>query len=125
MKILLTGSSGFIGRQFIKFAQDIELIPFDLFLGNDIMDYYKLLTMAQRVDAVVHLAGATGVPFSNDNPYYYYRYNVEGTMNIARVCSNLKIPLIYASTGDVKMLNSHYSGAMTRQYRTVREAVCI
>lgn len=112
IKILITGSEGFIGHNLINyFGPENDVISYDLQSQNNILDYYNLLTKAQKVNVVIHLAAATGVSFSNDNPYYYYRNNVEGTATVARICSNLKIPLLFTSTGDVKMLNSHYSAS--------------
>jgi nucleoside-diphosphate-sugar epimerase len=106
--ILLTGSHGWIGTRLREMYPD-EFLPYDLEIGKDILDYYQLLKDAQKCTKVIHLAAITGLPFSADNPHLYYETNVLGTMNVARICSLLKIPLIYASTDSVEMRNNHYS----------------
>ena len=121
--ILLTGSHGWIGTRLREMYPD-KFLLYDLEIGKDILDYYQLLKDAQKCTKVIHLAGVTGIPFSTDNPNLYYENNVLGTMNVARICSLLKIPLIYASTDSVEMRNNHYSMSKLAGERVIDAERC-
>lgn len=84
MKVLVTGSGGFIGSAVKEhlIAQGHEPIPYDLTDGNDIQDAAKLLKVSKGADAVVHLAGVLGTHELFDTIHKAIDVNIKGTVNV-------------------------------------------
>jgi len=81
MKILITGSEGFVGKAIVKkLTQSNEHFIFglDLKLGRNIFFYTKEFD----IDMVIHCAALTSVPESIKNPEIYFNVNVWGTYRI-------------------------------------------
>ena len=74
MKILLTGSEGFIGQHLFKFLneQGHKVICIDKESGNDLLS----CDLKYSVDLVIHLAGLSGVRDSLGRPEEYWIQNV-------------------------------------------------
>ena len=87
MKVLLTGSRGFTGYHFTKFAHEAghTVIP----LGVNILDKDKVFTEIKEVkpDCIVHLAAISSVDHSNYSDFY--NVNVIGTTNILDATTSL------------------------------------
>ena len=66
MKILVTGSHGFIGKNMVKFLrkQGDKVVTADLKKGQDLRDMDTCLRLTKDVDGVIHLAA--------DNGGYFY-----------------------------------------------------
>ena len=96
MKIVITGSKGFIGTHVKKSLQEHDIIEWDIKLGKDIRNF----TLDKNVDFIIHLAGLTDVRESIQIPDVYWEKNVEYSKKIFDVCKN--IPMLYASTSCVK-----------------------
>jgi len=97
MKILLTGSEGFIGQNLKTYLQDRhQLICLDKKTGNDLVT----CNLDYDVDVVIHLAGLSGVRDSLDNPTEYWINNVVTTHRIFEKFNNKKI--LYASSSTAK-----------------------
>lgn len=99
MNILVTGSSGFIGRNLVN---TLELNGFNVFTfstkDGDVFDYNFLKFYENsNIDYVYHLAGRTFVPDSWNNPNSFINTNVLGTLNVLKFCESKKIPLIFVS----------------------------
>lgn len=101
MKVLITGANGQLGHDIIRICKqkDIEFIGVDV-EEMDItnQDKVKQVICSSHVDAVIHCAAYTAVDAAEDNVDLCTKVNVEGTRNIARVCQELNIKMMYFST---------------------------
>lgn len=114
-KVLVTGSSGYIGRHLVKLLTENghEVVGLDRvykpqvvskFINHNVLENTDI---PGEYDAVVHLAGLVQVGGSFLAPMDYYRTNVVGTLNmLERVQYD---NFIFASTGTVKTPNNPYS----------------
>jgi UDP-glucose 4-epimerase len=96
-RVLLTGSSGFIGRHLHERLEeiDIDVVTFDR-PAKDIRKWEDLKNIS--VDLVYHLAAVTYVPFSFENPKITYETNVLGTLNVLELCRQMNIGgVVYTS----------------------------
>ena len=103
MKIMITGSSGFIGGTLKKLMEkDHEIVSYDLKEELDILDVKKLEKKMKGCDSVVHLAALTSVQDSLINPSKYYETNIVGTSNVFETAIKLGIKMvIYASSSAI------------------------
>lgn len=134
MKLLVTGSAGFIGYHAIKklFSEYDEIIGVDNFnsyydikwkferLGRsqaeshiqDITnrDHIDYVFDRERPDHVLHLAAQAGVRYSLINPQSYIDNNITGFLNILNCCKKYGVKkLVYASSSSVYENKSMYS----------------
>lgn len=107
MKILITGSEGFIGSETTKLLTEkgLEVIPYDLMIQRDIRDSTQLDYIFREYgpDRVMHLAAIARFSDADRDPKLAHETNVMGTKNVVDVCKKYRIPLVYASTGSVYM----------------------
>lgn len=124
MRILVTGSGGFIGshlterlvqagydvRAFIHYNSVgswgwLEESPFknqiEVYLG-DIRDYDSVRDAVKGVNTIFHLAALVGIPYSYKSPLTYIKTNAEGTYNVLQAaldegCSRV----VHTSTSEV------------------------
>lgn len=89
-KILITGSSGRLGKHLIKALENkgIETIEFDKKYGHDILDKKSIEKMVKGSDVIFHLAGTVDYSISKE---MMYKINVEGTKNIVDISGDRKI----------------------------------
>lgn len=95
MKILITGSEGFVGshlqdflsKKLRKAGLDFDITPYDLVLGDDIRDRFKLdkLFESENFDFVISLAARAGVRRGEDFPEEYFTTNVLGLKNLVEL----------------------------------------
>jgi UDP-glucose 4-epimerase len=102
MKILITGSKGYLGSEFIsRYSNDFEIVGFDLKDGDELLDYQHLSQKMKGCDQVVHLAA---IPKPNIEKSFsdYFDNNVKGTFNVLKAAleNNVK-RVIYASSTSV------------------------
>lgn len=129
-KILITGSSGFIGfhlclnllsNKYLIYGIDNLLYDSNLNLKkkrteilkkNKYFKFYKIdlankkkineLIKQNKIKYVIHLAAIAGVRGSFKNPQNYFNSNVDGFFNILEICKINKIDhFIFASTSSV------------------------
>ena len=134
MKILITGSSGFIGFHLsnLLLSKDFQVVGIDnmndyydvqlkksrlsilekkenfSFHQIDLVDRDKIneLFEKEKFDYVINLAAQAGVRYSIENPHAYIQSNVVGFMNILEACRNYDVKnLSYASSSSVYGLN--------------------
>lgn len=104
MKILITGSSGFVGTYLVKkLSKKYEIVTYDLVRGQDVLNS-KLLTQKLRgVDLVIHLAAFISVNESWKKPMDYMRNNVLGTLSVVDCAIKTGVKkMIFFSSAAVK-----------------------
>lgn len=130
MRILVTGTAGFIGFHLAKklVAAGHEVTGFDNFndyydvrlkearhrqlealpgyrgIRGDLCDYPLLQKVFAegRFDRVVHLAAQAGVRYSIEHPFVYLKSNLEGFLTILEACRHHGVArLLYASSSSV------------------------
>ena len=101
MKILVTGVKGQLGYDIVNECKNrnIEAIGVDV-EEMDITDAKKVeeVIKSGNYDAVVHCAAWTAVDKAEDEIEACTKVNVDGTKNIANVCKELNISMMYFST---------------------------
>lgn len=101
MKVFVTGVKGQLGHDVMNelAKRGLEGIGVDV-EEMDITDAEacERVIKAAAPEAVIHCAAYTAVDAAEDNRELCHRVNGEGTKNIARVCSELDIPMMYIST---------------------------
>jgi UDP-glucuronate 4-epimerase len=142
MKILVTGTAGFIGyhvgKRLLEHGHqvigldnlnayyDVNLKKARLSLLADFAEYshytYNLqdnediesLFATEKPESVVHLAAQAGVRYSLKHPHEYVQSNVVGFLNILEGCRYHPVKhLVFASTSSVYGLNRKYPFATT------------
>ncbi len=101
MKVLVTGVKGQLGYDVMNelAKRGYEGVGVDV-EEMDITDAQMVDRVIKEagVDHVVHCAAWTAVDAAEDQEEMCRRVNADGTENIARVCRELDIPMIYLST---------------------------
>ena len=124
-KILVTGAGGFIGshvvesllndkykvKAFLRYTSsknigwlsDIKSHKNLEFFFGDITSYDSVKSAIKSCDAVINLAAMISVPYSFENPSLFYDVNVNGLLNLARVCKETKNikKIVQISTSEV------------------------
>ena len=137
MKILVTGSAGFIGfhtsKRLLDSGHDVIGLDnlntyYDINLKKDRLkilqeydgftfhkidlkdqDVVESLFKKESPQRVIHLAAQAGVRYSIDHPQLYVQSNIIGTFNILEGCRHHKVEhLVYASSSSVYGLNTKY-----------------
>jgi UDP-glucuronate 4-epimerase len=135
MRILVTGSAGFVGNELTLkllrenyqiFGIDNQNNYYDPILKKnrlkkiksfknykhfklDLINYSKIYNVCKKykIKKIIHLAAQAGLRYSLVNPHSYIKNNIEVFYNILEVCKNLNIKtLIYASSSSVYGLSN-------------------
>lgn len=101
MKVFVTGVKGQLGYDVVNELEKrgMEAVGVDI-EEMDITDSTSVnkVIRAAAPDAVIHCAAYTAVDAAEDNEARCRKVNAEGTQNIANVCKDLDIKMIYIST---------------------------
>lgn len=126
MKVLVTGSDGFIGshlvEELVKRGYQVRAFVYynsfnnwgwleslskdimkdvEIFQG-DIRDSHGVEKAAERVDAIFHLAALIAIPFSYYSPDTYVDTNIKGTLNVLQAARKLETGrILVTSTSEV------------------------
>lgn len=101
MKVLVTGVKGQLGYDVVKELEKREMEAVGVDIGEmDITDADSVTRVIKEAapDAVIHCAAYTAVDAAEDNEELCRRVNADGSRNIAAVCRELDIKMIYIST---------------------------
>lgn len=111
-KLLVTGSSGFLGWNLCQIAtqQNWQVfgtysthainIPKVLSQKIDLTDFQALKTLFSEIqpDAVIHTAAASKPNYCQTHPQESYHINVTASCYIADLCAEVEIPCAFTST---------------------------
>lgn len=132
MKVLVTGSNGYLGSVLCKELSEHghQVHGIDSFMfNNDINEYarvlmgdirngYDLSNAIDDVDAVVHLASLVGDAACNYNPMATFEINFLASNMLASMCNhNYPKRLIFASTSNV------YAGVKTHNITEITKPI--
>ncbi|MGN0385590.1 MAG: dTDP-4-dehydrorhamnose reductase [Lachnospiraceae bacterium] len=101
MRVLVTGVKGQLGYDVVRECEkrNIEAVGVDI-EEMDITDKASVDRVVKEagVDAVIHCAAYTAVDAAEENVEICRKVNAEGTENIAKVCKELDLKMVYIST---------------------------
>jgi UDP-glucose 4-epimerase len=100
MRVLVTGSEGFLGQHLIQFLSEKghEVVRYDVALGHDILNAEQLRNSLNGCDVCIHLAAVADLYIAEHNPKAAQEINVDGTKLVVEICDELEIRMLYAST---------------------------
>jgi nucleoside-diphosphate-sugar epimerase len=110
LRVLVTGSQGFVGRHVMSYlaSHGFEPIGTDISAGADIVgsvvDASFVNDKLARLDfdAIVHLAGIADIKKTIEDPYSCYQVNCFGTLNALELAAKKKVRRFhYASSANV------------------------
>ena len=100
-KVLVTGANGMLGQDLCPILKEngYEVFPTDVStLDITNFDMVKDVLTSQKPDVVVHCAAYTNVDKAEEDYETAHKINAIGTENLARVCAEKDIVLVYIST---------------------------
>jgi nucleoside-diphosphate-sugar epimerase len=112
MKILVTGSKGFIGTQLVPYlislnnnviGLDQYILSEDNYIRADISILSELINIFKNntFDLVIHLASECGIENCEEHIQKSMQTNLIGSYNIIALCKEYNIRLIYFSTSEI------------------------
>ena len=104
MRILITGSAGFIGQHLVRELEQNDhcVIGFDRHDGDlTSPGAFQMALEHAGPDRVVHLAAQVGREFGEADVRHTVQTNAMLTAIVGRVCGEKNIPVLYASTSEV------------------------
>lgn len=110
-KCLITGASGFLGRELVEAAKERYKVYVTskktvmpdkecLYGKCDLTSYSEMLSMIEQVkpEIVYHLAALSQPNSCAENPSYSEKINYEASVNLAGVCADRGIKFVFTST---------------------------
>ena len=109
-RAMITGANGMLADALwpLLLKNGYEVLPTDItgengIVKNDIRDVNGMLGIVKefRPEIIFHLAAETDVDKCELQPEHAYATNWHGTENVAQICKELDITMVYISTGAV------------------------
>lgn len=102
-KILITGSSGFLGSRLAYYYRNKYdlLLPTHNELNVSREDMVKAYLEEQRPEVVIHCAALSHTGYCEQHPEESHRTNVQGTVRMAKACKQTGAKLIFMSSDQV------------------------
>ncbi len=99
-RILVTGSSGFIGKALVNRLSGVsyDVLGLDMTSGVDLTVPEEVLRIESDREIVIHLAAKSYVPDSFSDPYSFYFNNIHSTLNLLEYCRKNKARFIFFSS---------------------------
>lgn len=111
MKILVTGSSGLLGREIVKQlkVKKYDVIGVDIVMAEttdrilDIQNVQEIEAITKGVEVIIHTAALHGKHYEQEYPREsFIRTNIDGTFNLLQSCVKNNVrKLIYTSTTSI------------------------
>lgn len=101
MKVLVTGSEGFLGQRLCKLLEaqtKHTVLRYDIQLGHNVLNEKQLDYALNGVDTCIHLAAVADLYIAEDNPELTQSINVEATRLVLEACNRHDVRLLFAST---------------------------
>ena len=100
MKILVTGSEGFLGKvlcqQLIKATH--EVIRYDISMGKDILNREQLAQEMATCNVCIHLAAVADLYIAEHQPELARNLNINATKSLLEIAEELNVRVLFAST---------------------------
>lgn len=102
-KILITGSSGFLGSRLAYYLKDKYelLLPSHTELNVSREEAVRTYMEEHRPDVVIHCAALSNTWYCEQHPEESHRVNVQGTVRVAKACKLTGAKLIFMSSDQV------------------------
>lgn len=103
LKMLVTGSQGFLGSRIAQYyADEMEVTAcnrqnLDISNAEQVMQVFRTV----NPDVVIHCAAVSDTGYAQNHPEESYRVNVQGSLNIAQGCAEVGAKMIYMSSDQV------------------------
>jgi len=112
MKAFVTGSSGFIASNLVRYLMEkgCEVVSYDIKTGQDILDFDHLRDtfIENEFDEVYHLAAQAFVGPGEADPYRDLDINGKGMLNMLRCIEEFRVPMVFTSSGSVYGLTDSF-----------------
>ena len=117
MKILITGSGGFVGSRLTSYYEEKHEVWAPSHQEFDFTDKEDARQGIQEFmpDVVLHCAAISDVGTCEKNPELSMRVNVVGTRNLAECCAEFGIKYVYCSSDQV-YVRPPFEGESTEEY---------
>lgn len=122
MKIVVTGSEGFIGKALCKSLRNrgVEVVGIDRVCGTEAAGVPCLLA-GGGIDAVIHLSAQTSV-FNSDHEKIL-RDNIDSFVAIADGCTRFGVKLVYASSSTANPCNTTSMYGVSKHFDEVYASI--
>ncbi len=105
-RVISTGTNGMIGS-YVDFGIRTDRATLDILDADAVMAFVK----KNKPRAIIHLAGATDMVKTEQDPLYAYELNVRGTYNVAQAAKSVGATMVLASSS--RVFDGHKKGPYT------------